>query len=469
MRVRCHSEYFSPTGVSLLVISDPAHSRLPALAQRDWLALIAFYGSVALIAGAIFAPRAAATLFPMPIGLALGALLIRPDRDNVRVGVNALMVALIVFSAFGMLSALWSVAPLASLSKPLYLLGAALGIGVFAAIAAGTRTTLLQPTARGLMVGLFAGALFLCFETLTDQAFTRFLFNHVSWVRIGREKNLQIVNDVIVKVGENEINRRATVVTMLLMPAFMMVLTLIEGLARRAGLVLLAVITAILMGFSGHQSSQAAIAAGAVAFGMALISPVWTRWLIGLTWCVCCLLIVPIVTSLHATDIHKNPKGLFFSARHRVVIWNTTAEQVKLAPWLGIGADATAAKTEARDKNLQDAGIAAPKDGQFDTTTARHAHNVYLQVWYELGAAGAVLFTAIGLAALALIGQQRDKLQPFLLAQFAAVAAMIAFSFSLWQLWFLGAIGFGVLNLLIGAIAFERAQTASSGSDAARG
>lgn len=449
--------------------SQPARTHLPSSAQRDWLALIALYGSAALIGGAISVPRLVATLFPVPIGLALCALLLRPDRDSVRVGINALMVALIVFSAFAELSALWSVAPLASLSKPLYLQGATVGAGVFAAIALTTRTSLLQPTARGLMIGLLAGGVFLCIETVSDQAITRFMFNVMPSLRISQEKHLVITDNVVTQIAENEINRRATVVTMLLIPAVMMLLTLISGWAQRAGIATVALIMGILMLYSSHQSSQVAIAAAAAGFGLALISPLWTRRLMALAWCVCCLFIVPIVTSIHSTDVHKNPKGLFFSARHRVVIWNTTAQQVKLAPWLGIGADATAAKTEARDKDLLEKGLAPPKDGQFDTTAARHAHNVYLQVWYELGAVGAVLFTGVGLAALALIGRQRAKLQPFLLAQFAAVAGMIAFSFSLWQLWFLGAIGLGVLNLLIGAIAFERAQTASNGSDAASG
>jgi exopolysaccharide production protein ExoQ len=77
-------------------------------------------------------------------------------------------------------------------------------------------------------------------------------------------------------------------------------------------------------------------------------------------------------------------------------------------------------------------------------------------MWYELGAIGAALFAAAGLAAVAAVGRARSQSQPLLLTQFAAVSGMIGFSFSIWQLWFQGAIGLGALALVLAVALKER-------------
>lgn len=173
-------------------------------------------------------------------------------------------------------------------------------------------------------------------------------------------------------------------------------------------------------------------------------------------WCSACLLVIPIVVALHQTDLHKKSSLGFTSARHRIVIWNTTAAKVWKSPILGIGADATATLTEVEAKqNLAETGN-LPRDGQFEASAARHAHNVFLQVWYELGAVGALLFMAVGLAVLALIARVNATAQPALLAHFAAVVGLMSFSYSVWQLWFQGAIGLGIMAMTLAVIMIDR-------------
>ncbi len=451
---------FSSLGDLHNVTAHPTSTHLPATPVRSLPERMVAVAAAALVLVALLAPRSLATLFLVPIAVGLGALALRQDRRDVQMPLNGFMACLSAFAVYAMLSAFWSAAPLSTLSKSLYLLGAAAGTGVFAAVLPNARRETLAALARGTLIGLTIGAVLLCIETVTSQGITRFLLNMMPSLRVGQEKHLTFDKDLVVVIAENEINRRATIVTLLLLPALLMLKTLIGGRARTLGVMAILTITAVLMGFSGHQSSQAAIAVAATGFGLTLLSPVWTARLVGLTWVVCCLLIVPIVTQLHGTGLHKDGSALFNSARHRIVIWNYTAEQIAKAPILGIGADATATMTEARDRALQKAGAEPPKDGNYGMTAARHAHNVFLQVWYELGAVGALLLAGVGLAGLALIGRQRPELQPFLLGQFAAVAGMIAFSFSIWQLWFLGAIGLGVIAMLIGAEGLERARRA---------
>jgi len=417
---------------------------------RDPLILAA----AALVVFVSIFPRAAAAVF---LALCLGAAIVafsparRPDWST-RVASPLIWTAPIwtalAFAAWSMLTAAWSPAPWSSLSKPLYFAAGAAGLAI---VAAGARTlarTTLWRILQGALLGLLIGGAILAIETLTDQALTRFFYNAFPSLRAGLDKQVVMVNGIVEQVKENNINRRATIITLLLAPALLTAALASEKWVRWGATALILVLAAILMRYSAHQSSQAAIVAATLAYFLARVAPRTALTVIAAAWVACCLLVVPMVMALHATSIHKNENGLFFSARHRIVIWNTTAEKIMKSPILGIGADATATVTEARAQN-PDAAL-VEKDGQFTPDTARHAHNVYLQTWYELGAVGAVLLMALGLAALAAINRSTTALQPYLLAEFAAIAGMIAFSFSLWQVWFQGAIGLGVLILLIG-------------------
>ena len=435
----------------------PETSRLPASIEYASLQKGLSIAVAVLIAFAIIFPRSATTIFLLPVVGGLAVLIFDPTKRGLRLPVNGLLISLVGFSLWSLLSAAWSAAPTASLSKPLFLLGGSIGVAVLAALGAQMRLSALKTLGYGVLAGLAIGAMLVCIETLTDQAITRFLMTNVAWLRQGYEKHLVMENGLVAHVGDGNINRRATVVTMLLIPSALLLVALAEPTLKRAGLAALVAVTAIFLAASTHQSSQAAIIVSAIAWLLALVSPLWARRLIALGWCVSCLLVVPLVIWLHTTGLHKDDNALFYSARHRVVIWNATAEQIRKRPLLGIGADATAVVTETQTRQRQETGTAL-HDGGFEVTSAHHAHNVFLQVWYELGAVGALLFMSLGLAALAVIGRTRAQVQPFLLAQFASVAGILAFSFSIWQIWFQGAIGLGILTLLISILAIERQQ-----------
>ena len=399
---------------------------------------------------AIIFPRSATTVFLVPVFLAFGFSLASQRQRAAQTTISPLLSAVVLFSLWALLSATWSLAPMASLSKPLFLLGGSIGVGLIASMSGQIDRARLESISVGIIIGLAIGGTLLCIETLTNQAISRTLISNIAWLRQGYEKHITIENDVVVMVSEANINRRSTLVTLLLLPTALLVWVCFRSRRWRfAGLIGVGVVTAILLAATSHQSSQAAIVAGGAAFAMALASPKVARWLVGAAWCVSCLLTVPLVVALHGTEIHKKPEALANSARHRIVIWNATVEEIKKAPLLGIGADATATRTARLESQIK-RQAEAPRDGQYVVTTARHAHNAFLQVWYELGFVGATLFALIGIAAIAVIGRLPVQVQPVLLGQFAASAGMLAFSFGLWQLWLQGALGLGLLALLVG-------------------
>jgi hypothetical protein len=408
------------------------------------------YGPAALILFAIIFPRSASTIFMVPI---IGAIAVgwaagcRPAaRDLVNSG---LTLALVAFAAWAMVSAVWSFSPKATLNKPPYLFAAVVGVGWVLWLMRSAPADVLAALGRGVLLGTICGGLLVSFEIVTQQALMRFAQNLGGPYPDEIDKHYEVRNGIVVFVSDANLKRRITIVSLLLLPSAVFAVGLAKSRTRLVGCgALLAIATAVLLRGS-HQSAQVALTAGLAVYGLAALALSWTRLAVGVAWTAAALLVVPAVLWLHSTGVHKDPAKLFYSARHRIVIWDYTAKQWQLAPVLGIGADATAAHTASVENARLAKGEARVWDAEFEVSTASHAHNAFLQMWYELGAIGAAIFALIGVAAIAAIRHTRPAVQPLMLAQFAAVSGMIGFSFSIWQLWFQGAIGLAALAMLL--------------------
>jgi O-antigen ligase len=143
------------------------------------------------------------------------------------------------------------------------------------------------------------------------------------------------------------------------------------------------------------------------------------------------------------------------SARARVIIWQYTAERALEHPWIGIGVNSTPA-VKAMMKGPED----RPEGFVFKRTTGQHAHDIFLQSWYEIGAIG-VLLAAIAGALVALrIGLLPVFAQPYGAACFAVVLAIGAFAWSMWQTWFMSAIGLAPILLRMASEAVAKGRAA---------
>jgi O-antigen ligase len=157
-----------------------------------------------------------------------------------------------------------------------------------------------------------------------------------------------------------------------------------------------------------------------------------------------CLAVLPVSLLAHRYDLH-NASWLQNSMRHRVVIWNYTAEEALKSPFVGIGAYMTYVLGPAYNKDT------AQEEAGFHVKVSRHAHNVFLQTWFELGAIGALLLAICGLAVISTIGMQREAAQPFALATFASAMTMMAASYGIWQAWYLALFGMVAVACAIGS------------------
>jgi O-antigen ligase len=144
------------------------------------------------------------------------------------------------------------------------------------------------------------------------------------------------------------------------------------------------------------------------------------------------------------------------SARARVIIWEYTAERALEHPWLGVGVGSTAA---LRDQQKKLAPAEQPTGFVFHRSTGQHAHDVFLQSWYELGVAGVILLALAGAFVVLRIFALPLAAQPFAAATFAAFGSIAAFAWGMWQSWFVCAIGLVPIYVRMTAAAVEGAAT----------
>jgi O-antigen ligase len=169
-------------------------------------------------------------------------------------------------------------------------------------------------------------------------------------------------------------------------------------------------------------------------------------------WVCACLAVLPAALLAHRLDLH-NASWLQTTAKHRIIIWNYTAEQVLNAPWLGIGARSTYVLGPRLEPE-----ITTPPDEAFRRTLSTHSHSIYLQTWFELGLVGASLLTLLGLSILQAMASLARRLQPYAYATFASAAIMAASSYGMWQLWFIALFGFCAVLFGLGCRLLEESS-----------
>jgi O-antigen ligase len=372
--------------------------------------------------------------------------LIEPTTDGM---------ALFLVAVYVLLGAIWAAAPSAALGKSALLLATAL-----VTLAASRAMTFLNKpqlrrAALAFAAGAFIGALFVLCELLTQGAITRFVMNAVVWLKPGSAKHVAIYRGEVMKLQAAQFRQHAAMLISHLWPG-LLVLSAIAGRTRRAvliGLFVLAVAVPVLL--SGRMSSQVALVGSLLIFPLACT---WRRGVVhALTalWCLGFVLVLPAAFAAYKAELHMAP-WLPNSARARIIIWEYTAERVLEHPWLGIGGDSTRALQKPRVSAEQPQGFIFPR------ATGSHAHNLFLQAWYELGVVGVMLVAFAGAVVVRRIPRLPFEAQPYAAAMFAAFASTVTFAWGMWQTWLICAIGLMLLYFLVAAHARRSAAEPAS-------
>jgi O-antigen ligase len=360
----------------------------------------------------------------------------------------------LLLAAYVGLNATWSVERLDGFGKAAMLAG--LAILSFAAVAAALVLDKRILVRAGLFfaAGAFLGGLFILTELLTDGAMTRAAMTWVPLLQPSAAKHLKVTHGDVTQIKLAELNSNVSMAMFHLWPGLLALLAL-EGVRRTVATTVFFATLAAAVALSEHASSQMAL------IGSGLVVLAARRWrpqpvirALALVWCAAFVLVIPASLIAYQSGLHL-ATWLPNSARHRVILWESTAEQAFAHPLLGVGVKSTASLT-ARQKAAappdQPEGFVAPR------RTAHHAHNIFLHAIYELGVLGAVLFAIAGAAVVMLIVYLPAASQPFAAGTFAAFALVGAFAWGMWQTWFMCAAA--LLPLYLRVAAAEEPQIA---------
>lgn len=353
-----------------------------------------------------------------------------------------LLLPLGLLIGYATISAFWALKPIAAIEK------AAIAVAVVAvttviivAIADRDRVERLH-IAEGMWLGLSIGIAYTLFETWTGQAIVRTVVNALG-VAPGtmRPPAFYTFKDgVLVAVDRNAMSRNIAPLTLLLWPALMAIRGYVAPRLAAALMTLVLVATSAAVLTSPHETSKLALVAGLIAWLATRYVPRIGSSAVRAGWVAACILPIPISIGLYEAGLHKM-KSLQYSARHRVEIWNHSARETLAAPFFGNGAMTTYTSLEE-----------APPEKR-SRLTPPHQHNVFLQVWQELGMVGAALLLLLGWRFIDLVGKLTPRLRPYAYAFMASAAAVASSSYGIWQIWFMALYGHAALAFAIGVAA----------------
>ncbi len=410
--------------------------RIP-LAVRFQATLLAVTGAVL-----VTAPRAAPAFAFAVSALLLAADAGRPRFENWRrLIAEPLIAAIAAFLAFALLSAAWSPVPVDSLSR------VGIAVAVFASVLLGAlvvvssslRANLLM--AGWMLVGISLGLLYLIHEVVTNQSFLLWLINTFPELRLPSSM-WRVAEQQVVEV--HPANLRWNIATANILQWAMLLVIAINWRGRTgwglSAVVLAGVILVTLL--SEDMTSKIAIGIALLVFLVAKFAPKISLRIMMLAWVIAVFGAVPLtsaVTSLVRT--HDIDVGTSFG--QRLVMWEFVGTQVQKAPVLGLGAASSGSQSVERPKvseALEEASEPLKRQ------PLPHPHNLFLQVWYELGLVGAVLFGLIGLAMLRSASQGPPIARPYILAGMAAAMVIASAKWDLWQSWYLAMLGLLLLS-----------------------
>ncbi len=351
-------------------------------------------------------------------------------REFLRLPLPAVLGA--ALGVWGLVSIGWAADQKEALGKSLMLIGFMFAAASVQTIAERSEPALIRRIAQVSLVTFAAGVVYLVVEETTGHAIKRALF--LAFPFTLPSGKLVSDHDTEINVAGYISNRNMAAMSLALWPILLIANVMRAGAWKQVAIAALVVIAFIAMVISKHETSIIAAAAAAVVFG---ISHVWPKAGLGVVvagWLSATLLVVPLASWASSGAQLYNATWLPNSARHRIVLWAYTAEQVWQRPLTGVGAASTKLIDARRGTRV------APLAGtQYEWRSGPHAHNIYLQTWYELGAVGAGLLCAAGLALIAVLSRLPLQVLPYALAAMTTATVMGAFSWGMWQAWFLGA------------------------------
>jgi O-antigen ligase len=379
-------------------------------------------------------------LFLSLIAIALSLpVLRRPSGWRHLIEPNAALIAFLLVALYVFLSTTWAADPGAAFGKAAEFLMVVVITFVANRSVVQLDEHTLRRAALACAAGIFLGVLFLTFEVLTHFAATRLAMNSIPLLKRSA-RHVEVSQGEVTWIKPSELKHNAAILTFSLWPGLLVLSTTASGMRRAIlmGLFFIAVAACAIL--AKHASSLVALGVSLLVFFLAWNWRRPTIRALAAVYCLAFVLAIPVDFAAYNANL-QTAEWLPDSFRARLIIWEYTAERVFDHPWVGIGAASTPALREPRDQAEKPQGYVYPRN------TGRHAHDMFLQTWYELGAVGAILIALAGAVVILRISLLPPKTQAFATAHFAVFMSIAAFAWGMWQTWLMFAIGLSVVYL----------------------
>ena len=415
------------------------------------LAQSAFIGlSAALM---VIAPR----LIPLLIGVLAVSCLIAdislpgPARLHWRQLVGPVSVTAVLFAGYALSSARWaSNGALAVQSglQVLALLGAAFYLSAslphrLAGLDAASRRRYLRAVPLGVGIGL-------------GFMFEEYLSSHRGMIvaleafpglaGVGR-KGLIYSGNSIAAMYDYYINQNAAVLVLLSLPAVTAAALWLGPRVARPAIGAWLVVLALVVFTSESETAKLACITSLAAYlaarrwPTAAVTTVTVAFAAG-------LMLAPVLGRLPVAAGLDKAGWIPFSARDRMMLWDTAARTTMQSPMFGIGMQSTRFIKDGAAEQRGTTEASSPEGTAIPPRLGWHSHNAYLQSWLELGAVGVLLLLVLGVGLIRSTAQGPGATRPAALALAVAALTIAATGWGMWQPWLLAA--------LVGAIVFHR-------------
>lgn len=374
------------------------------------------------------------------VGAALGLGCLMAHRVRPSLVAPPVLMPLLALGAWAVLSGLWAIDPKAAATGGLRLLGSVLGGAVLFGLAGRLDGKGRRRVLWALAAGFLLNVLVLVLDFVTGGEASRLVLGNSEWDR--REVFW--------------LNRDLAVMILLVWP-------LLQGLPRRgmriAGFAALPLLALAAAGIH-FNTALLAIGAGLGTMAAAIVVGRWAAPILGGIAAVA-VLTAPLVADplLDPLRLQAREVVLPNSAYHRAIIWKFAADRIAERPVFGWGM-ATSPKIPGGDQEVV-TSVAATGARFVAPLMPLHPHNGPLQVWLELGVAGAIaLAVFLFQAAHRSVGATEDRWSSVLIAgQYATALTFFAVSVGAWQGWWHGALWIAATLMAVAA----RPQLAVSG------
>jgi hypothetical protein len=337
-----------------------------------------------------------------------------------------------LFIAWCFLACLWSTEPVVAFGKVVFLGLLIAHVLYFCDEAGQFEPRDIEMISQGVLAGFLLGGLYVCVEIFTTSALLRDFLTHMPGFDRGIGKHATIKNGVVVKLSVANISRVSVVYCLFLVPAALAAALYTRGVVKSICFALIAMSFVAVFGYSASQTAQLSLLIAAAAFLVAVVFPRVAHGMVAIAFVAALFLFVPLSIALFKSNQHMNP-DVFGSAKARVIIWNFTSERILEKPIFGVGTNSTRYIDEKRIANKE---AVRPPGFVVTPATRAHPHNIYLQIWYELGVIGVFAFGIFGLSLLKKIYDLPRSVWPFAIAYSALCIAVITPSYGMWQNWF---------------------------------